>query len=54
MWDPLNEKIMEKIYYSRTSRRFSDIMRRVRENYELYGIRPNWIGVEVFGELLKY
>jgi hypothetical protein len=45
---------MEKIYYSRTSRRFSDIMRRVRENYELHGIRPNWIGIEVFGELLTY
>ena len=29
-------------------------MLQVRENYELHGIRPNRIGVEVFGELLTY
>src|ERR1051325_2281217 len=46
--------MIEESYYSRTCRRVSDIMRRVRENYELHGIRPNWIGVEVFGELLTY
>ncbi|XP_058783146.1 uncharacterized protein LOC131657802 [Vicia villosa] len=32
----------------------SDMLRRVRENYELHGIRPSWIGEEVFQELVIY
>ena len=29
-------------------------MRRVRERWEIQGIRPNWTGKEVFEKLLKY
>ncbi|XP_058779977.1 uncharacterized protein LOC131653720 [Vicia villosa] len=32
----------------------SDMLRRVRENHELHGIRPNWIGEEVFHDLVTY
>ena len=51
---PIEREDDKKNYYGRTSRRLSDIMRRVRERWELQGIRPNWIGKEVFEELLKY
>ena len=38
----------------RTSRRLSDMLRRVRERWELSGVRPRWIGKEIFEDLLKY
>ncbi|XP_058726864.1 uncharacterized protein LOC131598265 [Vicia villosa] len=30
------------------------MLRRVRKRWELHGIRPSWIGEEIFRELLKY
>lgn len=54
MWDPLEEKNIKKIFNTRCSKRMSDMLRRVREDYELNGKRPSWIGDEVFQELLAY
>ncbi|XP_058767314.1 uncharacterized protein LOC131640990 [Vicia villosa] len=30
------------------------MLRRVRKHWELHGIRPSWIGEEIFRDLLKY
>ena len=54
VWDPLNHNKVKKNYFGRSSRRLSDMLRRVRENWHLLGIRPKWIGKEVFEQLLKY
>ncbi|XP_058756379.1 uncharacterized protein LOC131629607 [Vicia villosa] len=54
VWDPLSEKSVQKVFNTRCSKRMSDMLRRVRENHELHGIRPNWIGEEVFHDLVTY
>ncbi|XP_058780985.1 uncharacterized protein LOC131655094 [Vicia villosa] len=54
VWEPMKERQIKKNYYGRTARRLSDMLRRVRKRWELHGIRPSWIGEEIFRELLKY
>lgn len=54
MWEPMKERLIKKNYYGRTARRLSDMLRRARKRWELHGIRPRWIGEEIFQELLKY
>ncbi|XP_058778284.1 uncharacterized protein LOC131652447 [Vicia villosa] len=52
VWEPMKERQIKKNYYGRTARRLSDMLRRVRKRWELHGIRPSWIGEEIFRELL--
>ncbi|CAL5205242.1 unnamed protein product [Lathyrus oleraceus] len=53
-WNVMDEYMIRKNYRGRTSVRLSDMLRRVRLDWEERNIRPNWIGKEVFDELLAY
>ncbi|XP_058765319.1 uncharacterized protein LOC131638793 [Vicia villosa] len=53
-WDQMSEKHVKKNYYSRTSKRLSDKLRRVRKRWERDGSRPKWMGQEVFDKVLVY
>lgn len=50
----MDEYMIRKNYRGRTAVRLSDTLRRVRLDWEERNIRPNWIGKEVFDELLAY
>src|SRR4051812_32406266 len=54
VWHTLDDELVEINFRKRASARLSDMLRRARLGYEERGIKPHWMGENMFKEMLVY
>ena len=53
-WQKFDEAKIKRNFKHKASSRLSDMLRNARKRWEREQVRPNWIGEEIFEELIEW